>query len=72
MEQHGRCRPTRELRSDAEHERPCEVNHGGMPRVPADLSFYALLCWRSLPQPNPGGINMRKRLSAARSESLHY
>ena len=32
-----------------------------MPRVPADLSLYALLCWRSVPQPNPRGILQRFR-----------
>ena len=48
----GRCRPTRELRSDAEHERPCEVNPWAMPRVPADLCCSALLRWRSMPEPS--------------------
>jgi hypothetical protein len=38
-EQQGRCRPTRELRSEAEHERPWKVNKKVMPRAPAVHSW---------------------------------
>jgi len=59
-EQHGRCRPTRELRSDAERERLREVNNGGACRAfPLTSPVLLLPRWRSMLHPNPRGINMQ-------------